>query len=170
MSKYLEDVYMGVKKAIEAGDYDYILEDGLDEYDLEQALYDELFLDDSVTGNASGSYFFNAFKSREMVLNNAEDVLEALEAFGYSGEALNSYIKTSEKIEEYISGYVMELTSTELEYEINQLEVEEDREWCLMLLDDLNNISISFETIDVITRCYYLSEALNDYLREEGLI
>lgn len=45
-------------------------------------IYDELWIDDSVTGNASGSYTFNSFKAREYVAGNEDLLVEALEEFG----------------------------------------------------------------------------------------
>lgn len=170
--EYFEMVYEDVKDIIADGDYDYIINNkSLDEYDIEQALFDELFVEDSVTGNTSGSYFMNSFDSREMVINNSDDVLQALKEFCYNDyvENLEEYISISNRLEEFIDGYVVELTDYDLEIEIKNLE-DEDRNECLILLDYLNNIDINFETLDVITRCYYLGEALNDYLREEGII
>lgn len=45
-------------------------------------IYDEAFIDDSVTGNGSGSYYFNTWKSRENVMNNEEVVEEMIDEFG----------------------------------------------------------------------------------------
>ena len=43
-------------------------------------MYDELFTDDSVTGNGSGSYWCNASKAKECVMEdpNAEDYIRNL--------------------------------------------------------------------------------------------
>lgn len=45
-------------------------------------IYDDAFIDDSVTGNGSGSYYFNTGKSRENVINNEEVVEEMIDEFG----------------------------------------------------------------------------------------
>lgn len=45
-------------------------------------LYDNAFLSDSVTGNASGSYWFNAWKAEEAICHNMYLYKEALEDFG----------------------------------------------------------------------------------------
>ena len=45
-------------------------------------LYDRLWTDDSVTGNASGSYTFNTYKAEENICHNLELLGEALEEFG----------------------------------------------------------------------------------------
>lgn len=49
--------------------------------DMETELYDILFTEDSVTGNASGSYTFNAYKAKEYVFADPDAVAEALEEF-----------------------------------------------------------------------------------------
>ena len=64
---------------------DYVEENGIDivhgdSDDIREQLYDDLFTEDSVTGNASGSYFCNAWKAREAVFGdeNAEDYIREL--------------------------------------------------------------------------------------------
>ena len=51
--------------------------DGLKEY-----LNDTLWIEDSVTGNASGSYTFNRETSKEYVLDNTDLLREAYTEFG----------------------------------------------------------------------------------------
>ena len=51
--------------------------------EVEQELNDTLFTCDSVTGNASGSYTFNAWKAEEYLCHNLELLREALTEFGY---------------------------------------------------------------------------------------
>ncbi len=46
------------------------------------SLYDDLFITDSVTGNASGSYTFNAWESEENLCHNLDLLKEALDEFG----------------------------------------------------------------------------------------
>ena len=50
---------------------------------LEEYLNDELFVVDSVTGNGSGSYTFNAWEAEENICHNMELLGEACEEFGY---------------------------------------------------------------------------------------
>lgn len=45
-------------------------------------LYDSIFVSDSVTGNGSGSYTFNAWLAEEHLCHNRDLLTEALEAFG----------------------------------------------------------------------------------------
>lgn len=67
---------------------DYISDNvGLEEYrgrrdDLEQELYDDLWTADSVTGNASGSYYCNAYKAEEALCHNWDLLADAIEEFG----------------------------------------------------------------------------------------
>ena len=49
---------------------------------LEEYLNDELFVDDSVMGNGSGSYTFNAWEAEENICHNMELLGEACEEFG----------------------------------------------------------------------------------------
>lgn len=50
--------------------------------EVEQELNDTLFTCDSVTGNASGSYTFNAWKAEEYLCHNWDLLVEALTGFG----------------------------------------------------------------------------------------
>ena len=47
----------------------------------EDGLYDNLWLDDAVTGNASGSYYCNAWKAEEALAHNMDLLKEACEEF-----------------------------------------------------------------------------------------
>ena len=50
--------------------------------ELENALNDDLWTVDSVTGNASGSYTFNRYKAQEYVMDNMELLVEMCSEFG----------------------------------------------------------------------------------------
>ena len=50
--------------------------------ELEEHLNDVLWTEDSVTGNASGSYYCNAWKAAEALNHNWDLLQEALENFG----------------------------------------------------------------------------------------
>lgn len=52
-----------------------------DERDFEK-LYEELWTADSVTGNGSGSYTFNAYQAEENLCHNMDLLKEAMEEFG----------------------------------------------------------------------------------------
>ena len=49
----------------------------------EEQLHDDLWVEDSVTGNASGSYWCNAYKAEEALCHNWDLLAEALCEFGY---------------------------------------------------------------------------------------
>lgn len=49
---------------------------------LEEKLNDDLWIDDGVTGNASGSYTFNAYQAEENLCHNMELLEEACGEFG----------------------------------------------------------------------------------------
>ena len=73
-------------EAVTADIIDYInneinFSDYTDRDELEQKLYDELFVSDSVTGNASGSYYCNAWKAEEALCHNLDILAEALEEY-----------------------------------------------------------------------------------------
>ena len=53
-----------------------------DRWAFEQELNDELWTDDSVTGNGSGSYTFSAWQAEEYLAHNLDLLADALEEFG----------------------------------------------------------------------------------------
>lgn len=57
-------------------------------------VYDNLFVDDSVTGNGSGSYFFNSAKAREAVADAIwdEKILDALSEISIDGDEIAQYL------------------------------------------------------------------------------
>lgn len=51
-------------------------------YDLEEKLYEDLWTEDSVTGNGSGSYTFSTWRAEEYLCHNLDLLGQALEEFG----------------------------------------------------------------------------------------
>ena len=83
---YLEQVTTDAKEAI-LENMEYWNFDNRDE--LEEVAHDELWADDAVTGNGSGSYFFSTWKSEEALCHNLDLLAEACEEFGQDiGEAV----------------------------------------------------------------------------------
>lgn len=56
--------------------------------EVEEFLYDTLWTEDSVTGNASGSYTFNRAQAGEYVRDNLALAIEAMNEFGYDMNTL----------------------------------------------------------------------------------
>lgn len=91
---YLEaikaDVRAYIEEEINMDDFSCPAEDREDlRQELEEKLNDDLWIADSVTGNASGSYYCNAWKAEEALCHNWDLLAEALEEFcGDFGEAV----------------------------------------------------------------------------------
>ena len=76
---YLECVKEDVKSYI---DYDMNVSDFDDRESLEEYLNETLINNDSVTGNASGSYTFSRWDAEEHICHNTDLIQEATENFG----------------------------------------------------------------------------------------
>ena len=89
---YLEAVTADVKEYIEN---EINLDEWTDNRDgLEEQLNDDLWICDSVTGNASGSYYCNTWKAEEALCHNWAELAEAMEEFGCSD--INPFDKGAE--------------------------------------------------------------------------
>ena len=73
---YMENLKGDIKDYIEENK-EYL--EGKDENEL----YDIMFLEDSITGNASGSYTFNTWKAEENICHNMDLLREVQSEFGY---------------------------------------------------------------------------------------
>lgn len=82
---YLEQVTSDAKDAIleHMGEWDF---DDRDE--LEQVANDELWIDDSVTGNASGSYYCSIWKAEEALCHNWDLVIDIMDEGGIEASDL----------------------------------------------------------------------------------
>ena len=112
------DYYYEVLQAVEEEVKNYYTPEMLEPVDLEdyaEKLNDTLWVDDSVTGNASGSFFCNAYKAEEALVGNWDLAAEALEEFGYN---------------------------------------------------DISVFEKGAEWVDVIIRCYLLSQCIADYIEQ----
>ena len=85
---YLEAVKEDIKE--------YIKENNINLGEInKEDLSDTLYLEDSITGNASGSYYCNTWKAEEAICHNMDLLAEALECFGYN--IGNEYYHLSKK-------------------------------------------------------------------------
>ena len=90
---YMEAMKEDVTRAISEYEYQY---EGLSREDLEEKLNDDLWIDDSVTGNGSGSYTCNAAEARDMVQADGEE---------YYQEAVEEFCIDSETVAEHLFDY-----------------------------------------------------------------
>lgn len=83
---YLSAVESDVREYIEnnVNFHDYS-----DLYEMKEDLNEKLFVEDSVTGNASDSYTFNTWKAEEYLCHNLDLLAEANEEFGGSSDILS---------------------------------------------------------------------------------
>lgn len=84
---------------------------------LEQQLNDDLWTEDSITGNASGSYYCNSYKAEESIAHNWDLLNEALDEFGEN--SINVIEKGAEwadvTIRCYLLGFVISDVLDEME-------------------------------------------------------
>ena len=83
---YLEAVTNDAKTAIleNMNDWNFA-----DRDELEEKANDELWIDDAVTGNGSGSYTFSTWQAEENLCHNMDELEEACNEFGQDiGEAV----------------------------------------------------------------------------------
>lgn len=76
-----EDVLKYIRNEVNFSQFDTL-------EDLEEFLNDVLWINDSVTGNASGSYTFSTWEAEENLCHNLDLLVEALEEFGCDYEVL----------------------------------------------------------------------------------
>lgn len=121
------------REAVREDVLDYIREEvNLDEWKgdrdgLEEWLNDRLWTVDSVTGNASGSYTFNAWKAEENLCHNWDLLAEALDEFGSDTDILKQGAEALDvTIRCYLLGGAIAEALGELEKELEAEEGEDD--------------------------------------------
>lgn len=83
---YLEAVTNDAKNAILKNYHDWHF---TDRDELEEVANDKLWINDSVTGNGSGSYTYNVWQAEENLCHNMDELEEACNEFGQDiGEAV----------------------------------------------------------------------------------
>lgn len=123
---YLSAVESDVREYIEnnVNFHDY---SDLDE--MKEDLNEKLFVEDSVTGNASGSYTFNTWKAAEYICHNLDLLAEANEEFGGSSDILSDGAeKCDVTIRCYLLGQAIENVAPDMwqDWEDSQEESEEE--------------------------------------------
>lgn len=80
-----EDIREYIEDTIDFEEYESLEE-------LEEYLNDVLWVTDSVTGNASGSYTFSTYKAMENLVYNLDLLGEAFECFGYDSSSIREML------------------------------------------------------------------------------
>lgn len=122
---YLSAVESDVREYIE-NNVDFHDYSDLDE--MKEDLNEKLFVEDSVTGNASGSYTFNAWKAEEYLCHNLDLLAEANEEFGGSSDILSDGAETCDvTIRCYLLGQAIENVAPDMwqDWEDSQEESED---------------------------------------------
>lgn len=88
MYNYLEAMKEDIKEYISN---EINLADFTDRDELENSLYDDLFTEDSVTGNASGSYTFSRAQAQKYVTDNIDLLKDACEEFGTDAASVGEW-------------------------------------------------------------------------------
>ena len=125
---YLEAMKEDVKEYVK-NEAELTLDDLLyNRSDLEEKLHDDLWVNDSVTGNASGSYFCNTYKSKECVLDNMDLLKEMCQEFGTDAETIGQKFLDDEwewmdvSIRCYLLGQAISEALDEIEEELTSEE------------------------------------------------
>lgn len=116
---YLESVKEDVRNYIEEN---AIVVTSDNRKEVEQELNDTLFVNDSVTGNASGSYTFSTWQAGENLCHNFELLTDALEELGYD---LSYLKKGAEACDVLIRCYLLGQAILEV---LDEIEIENETE------------------------------------------
>lgn len=83
---YLESIKADIKQYLE-DEFSYRYAD-LTKEEIEEQLHDDLWDNDSITGNGSGSYTFNREDAKKCVLDNMDLCVESLREFCVESETV----------------------------------------------------------------------------------
>lgn len=126
MYNYLESIKEDVKDYLKEN-YNVETIEEINEIDTDN-LSDELFVEDSVTGNASGSYTFSTYKAEENLCHNLDLLKEALESFCSDINYIENPEACDVTIRCYLLGNAIEEAIEELKEEIEEIEEIEEAE------------------------------------------
>lgn len=100
---------------------------GMTKSELEEKMYDEFFVNDSVTGNASGSYTFSTSEAEQNLAGNWDLAAEAMSEFGCKE---NPFEKGAEWVDVTIRCYLLSeclsKAMSEIDDEIEEAIADED--------------------------------------------
>lgn len=83
---YHDEVFEDVLNWLEVENEKFFPQFYKDSFELVDALVDELWDNDSITGNASGSYWFSSWKAASALAHNYDLLAEAMKNFGYEAK------------------------------------------------------------------------------------
>ena len=116
---YLENIKADVKEYI---DNEINLKDFSDREELEEKLNDTLWTEDSVTGNASGSYYCNSWKAEEALAHNWDLLAEVMKEFGCEVDLLEKGAEWADvTIRCYLLGQAIGEVLDEMEEELEEV-------------------------------------------------
>lgn len=92
--------------------------------EIEDELFDLCFIDDSVTGNDSGSYWFNNWYAEKALCHNFYTLVEALDDLG-EAKSFNLIESNPETLDVYIRCYLLRECVYEYVHEIIRYYVED---------------------------------------------
>lgn len=106
MYNYYEEVLQSVEDAVNDGYSPEMLEP-VDLEDFAKKLNDAFWVDDSVTGNASGSFFCNSYEAEKALIGNWGLAAEALDEYGYTDAGVNALKKGAEWVDVTVRCYLL---------------------------------------------------------------
>lgn len=89
---------------------------------LRAKIYDDCFIDDSVTGNASGSYWCNSWKAEQCLAGNLSLLCDAIEEFGGEASDYRRAIESPETADCFIRLHILsESVSRVFDYVMDEI-------------------------------------------------
>ena len=82
---YLEETKQNIREWMELEDFTF---NGQNREEVEERLNDDFWINDSITGNASGSFTFNSYKAQENVLEDIDTLRDACAEFGVDAKTI----------------------------------------------------------------------------------
>lgn len=123
---YLESVKEDAKNYI---DNEITLKDFSSREELEEKLNNDLWSEDSVTGNASGSYTFNTYEAEENICHNLDLLAEACKEFDCEADFLEKGAEWADvTIRCYLLNQAISEVLDDMEVELEEAFTEEEED------------------------------------------
>lgn len=115
-----EDVIDAIRESYTDDEIRARLDDDRDEF--AQTLNDDLWIDDSVTGNASGSYYCNAWRAEEAIAHNWDLIADMIDEFDAADILRKGPEAIDVSIRCYLLGQAIDAALDQLDEEIPEAE------------------------------------------------